>query len=693
MRDTDDLNDIEKVLKKIGFAYDFGEDARDKYRENIRLVYINSLTDDDETILSSEGRSRMKFPIIAPIISNQLKNVRDAIPTPEVVPFNDDDPEVKKISNALTEEINGILESSSYEDVLCEASENACTGGMGVFKIRTDYINDTDFSQRPHVEAVIDPTSVFFDPAAKSKTKSDAGFAFEFSYVHEDDFKEQYPDFEMDKLTASDSQTKIQWVNRIGPKNRKVFTLAEYFYKEHKKKTLYWIKREPFLGPVPEIAEVEADQEAEDNFDLFVSEQKPADKDLIFKEREVDEVTVCRMLICGKAVIEKKSILNFKEIPYVFLCSDRKVIDGREVLIPLAQSAIDAQRAKNIVFNHLFFEITTNQTGTWSAPEEGATDQMMDAVTNPTQKKILLHKSYDDQSRPIAPPVYHPPAQLPSDNIAIFKEMDNTINTILGAQYPSMDQTNMTSMSGKALYNLADFMSASIAPLMQNLIVAVGQIAKIILSSLPFLYSQKSVTMNKGKMTESSVNLDFKDLDMGQFNIIVKKGSSYALQQQQTVEQLIGFAKVSQGFAKWLETSGMPLLLENSPLNKKQEIINSYEMFTKQSQMQAQQQPKQPDPQMISAQAQLIVAQAEEKKLQLSAQEMALKAQKMQIDNQNEKANQTIELLKIKKDRKNSIDRDKINIYKTIHDNKHKEKSLKHNTALSLLKNLGGNDL
>lgn len=68
-------------------------------------------------------------------------------------------------------------------------------GGIGYWRISTDYINAKTFDQDINILPVLDPLSIYMDPDMKEKDGSDANFAFVFDNIPRGLFDEQYPEF------------------------------------------------------------------------------------------------------------------------------------------------------------------------------------------------------------------------------------------------------------------------------------------------------------------------------------------------------------------------------------------------------------------------------------------------------------------------------------------------------------------
>lgn len=663
-KDIEDNSDFDKVsddiLDNIRSAYDYAKDSNIEYEKNVSMVFCDSLTDSDRNALEDGDRPTLTFSVIAPILKHQLKNITDSVPESSVATTDvDTDPNSEQIAKGLTAKLQSIYDVNRYPDVVGEAAELAGTGGKAVFKIQTEYENNTSFDQKITIKSIPDPTLIFFDPCSKTMSKEDAEYVFEVSELSESSFKRIYPEINIEDLQDFSIKTAgagIRWIKE--QHGKKTVSVVDYCYKDYEKSTLYLVKDSETGQPI-------------------TTKDKPKSKELILESRETNDISIKHIRICGDKIIEEETELNFKHLPYIFFCSDSKIVNGKEVIIPFAKPAIDAQRAKNISFNTLFFEMLNNSTGRFIVASESINDALSDAITNPSSKKNLIYDSRgDDDGIPVQnpPPQWIPSQPIPSVGLEVFKSLDETINTILGSQYYSLDQTNM---SGKALYNLSDFMSASIATLMKNLIISTAQIGRVVLSALPFLYEQNEVDISNNSQ-KKNVLINYNEIDIEKYAIRVHKGANYALQQQVTIESLLEYSRTSPSFAQWLNTAGIPILLENTPLNGKAKIIGSYEQFQQQQQLMQQQMSmnKTPSPEQMKSQAEMLNAKNDQMSLQLRAREIALKEKELALKAHQAAAGTAIDYNKVQMQRQQGKAKVKMDAYQHMSENQ--RELLKH---------------
>ena len=65
--------------------------------------------------------------------------------------------------------------------------------GLGYFRVRNDWADDTSFDQEIFIDRIPDPFKVYMDPHSKAPDGSDAEWAIIAEEVAKDEFKRMYP--------------------------------------------------------------------------------------------------------------------------------------------------------------------------------------------------------------------------------------------------------------------------------------------------------------------------------------------------------------------------------------------------------------------------------------------------------------------------------------------------------------------
>ena len=100
------------------------------------------------------------------------------------------------------------IEYNSHAEIAYDtATEFAVQGGLGYWRIVTEYAHDGSFDQEIFIRRVKNPNTVYHDPDIQSGDGSDAKYAFVFEDMSKEDFEATYPDADGGELVfPSESQ-------------------------------------------------------------------------------------------------------------------------------------------------------------------------------------------------------------------------------------------------------------------------------------------------------------------------------------------------------------------------------------------------------------------------------------------------------------------------------------------------------
>lgn len=577
-----------EALCNIRKAQECSAEQNKQFFEYMSYAYQSSLSKDDKESLKAEDKPTFEVSILNPIIYRQLKNISDS--NPSVVVKSD---KFSPQAEAISEKVKSVL-NSSYMDVQSyNVGKQALCGGFGVFEVVVDYKNNSGFDQEICVKAVDNPTSIYFDPSCRERTKCDSSYIIRLCEMDEDEFSRVYPKANIEKIIEfqenRDDKTCIDWIT--GDKDNKKVMVAEYFYYKYEDRT---------IGLLPNGETVDVDEDYD--IDMFVD------------IREVKEKTVCKIAICGNKLLLKPEESSFKMMPFIYVPGDSYINEnGKQCVRPYIKSALDAQRLKNFTANFFLFDMVNRNEGTWligkSSMTETAKQELKYATTKRKMIEYIDHGIDPESGQPIQgqPPQYVQPEPLNTEMLNAMAALNSEIEHIVGSQYQSLDDKGM---SGAALRNLSDFISASNEPFMQSLLEGIEKVGKVIVSTLPeIMISNELVSIGSGesaKQVELEPGFNFDD-----FDLYIDRSPSTNLMRQASVENLIKIAQMSQPFAQWLSTGGLKYVLDNLDLDNKSEIETQFmNEVQKQQQAMQNQQPPQNPADMIKAQASMVNAQA-----------------------------------------------------------------------------------
>ncbi len=188
--------DAEGLLKEIREAI---ESSWQHERENVTealsdLEFLagNQWTDEARRDRDAAGRPMLtinKLPQFLRQVTNDIRQADLAIKTSPV--DDESDPELAKIYDGILKQIQY---QSSAKHVFSTAAEHQAGCGIGWFRIKSDYADDSAFDQELRIEAIRNPLSVYWDPASVLPDRSDAMWIAVTELIPARTFKQRYPD-------------------------------------------------------------------------------------------------------------------------------------------------------------------------------------------------------------------------------------------------------------------------------------------------------------------------------------------------------------------------------------------------------------------------------------------------------------------------------------------------------------------
>jgi hypothetical protein len=277
--------------------------------------------------------------------------------------------------------------------------------------------------------------------------------------------------------------------------------------------------------------------------------------------------------------------------------------------------------------------------------EEAIPAQYIDAYTDVQTPSVLVYKAFKDNDPQVAlpPPQMIPRPPIPGEIMGAFQMADNLMQTILGSYDASLGIQN-NQLSGVAIVEGATQSNSAAMPYIVGFLAGLNQVAQIMLDLIPKYYTTPRtipIIGKDGKNTYVKINSDdgiALDYDENVLNVSVEAGVNFAIQKSRALNQIIGLMQASPTFAQFMNTEGLPELLDNVEIrgiDKLKLKAERYQEMIMQQQQQASQNP-QPNPLMVRAQADLIRAQNQGKQFEteskIKAAQLGLEEQRLHND-------------------------------------------------------------
>ena len=337
---------------------------------------------------------------------------------------------------------------SNAENIYDKASEFQVIGGIGYWRIVTDWANKSKgFDQEIFLKPIKHPRSVRLDPDIVETDGSDARFGFIFNDVPTDLYKADYPDY------ADAGGSVIFNFNESGWYTKDHVRVCEYFRKNPKKDK--WIEFQ--LPETGEMIEGYLSELKKDNPDAVAMYQeiKKREGNIPLSERTARERTITKnnvewYKIAGNIIIDRKPWLG-EYVPIIRIVGIETVIDGQLDRKGHVRPLLDPQRmyninsSANVEFGALQTKVPFRAA---AASIEGYEDYYKNANVN--NYSVLLYNAYDDEGRVLPPPDRLPAPQASPAYVQQMQIAQNEMMMVSG-QYQAQMGENENAKSGVAI--------------------------------------------------------------------------------------------------------------------------------------------------------------------------------------------------------------------------------------------------
>jgi len=486
---------------------------------------------------------------------NQITNdQRQNRPSIKVYPVDDRaDIETAKVIQGL---VRHIEYNSNADTAYDTAFECAVKGGLGYFRIITDFVDPIGFDQEILIKRIKNPFSVYFDPFSNEPDGSDASFAFITEDLSKDEYKRRYPD---SKLATQDGweacgNTLPSWMP--GGSAR----VAEYFYKVFEKKEVVLLST--------------GETVLKDELPEFLPEGVSV---LNSRVSQVPKIKWAK--INGVEILEETDWPG-AFIPIVPVYGVESDINGKKIIEGIVRNAKDPARMYNYWASAETEAIALAPRAPFVAAEgqiEGYEQDWENA--NRRNHAVLKYKPSDVNGTPLPPPqrqAFEPAVQaitnarmLASDDI---KATTGIYDASLGAK------SNET--SGVAIQRRNMQAQTSNFHFVDNLTRSLRHAGRIIIDLIPKIYDTPRTARIIGedgehqvvKVNDPTFMKDGKPslyaLDVGKYDVVVDVGPSFQTKRQEAVASML---EVTKAMPQFMAIAG-DLIVKNMDWPGSQEI-------------------------------------------------------------------------------------------------------------------------
>ncbi len=531
---SDNESVVDRAKKRLQIADDYWHDIYKAAADDHKFCAGEQWPEE----LKKRRDARNQPSLVINKINQSVKQVtndqRQNRPSIKVSPVDDKaDIETARIRQGL---IRHIERTSGADAAYDTGFEQSAKGGIGFYRIITDYCNPLSFDQDVLIKRVPNFESVKLDPAFQEPDGSDSAWGFIDDKMPKDKFEAAYPDAELCK----EGEWSVQSSNSDGWVTESEVRIVEYYEKIFEEKELYLLS---------------------DGESLLKDELEEIQKELgglptgleIIQSKKTILPSIKWYKIAGNEVLEETDIPG-EYIPIIPILGAEYYLDGKRYLEGIVRQAKDPQRMHNYWASAETETIALAPKAPWLVVEgqiEGHEHAWETA--NVINHSVLQWKQKDLEGNPAPPPqrnAYEPPVQaitqarmLSGDDL---KATTGLYDAAIGAQ------SNET--SGVAIQRRAMQGQAANFHLVDNLSRSIRHGGRIINAWIPVYYDGPRVARILGDEGDEEIiklNEEFKykgemrtfRMDVGRYDVAVETGPSFATKRQEAVSSMLDLTR------------------------------------------------------------------------------------------------------------------------------------------------------
>jgi hypothetical protein len=393
---------------------------------------------------------------------------------------------------------------SNAESVYDRATVFQVQGGIGYWRVVTDYVSDDSFDQEIFLRPIKDMLSVYLDPDINQPDGSDARFGFIFEDVPKKVFDAKYPDAADEVGTAPLGNAATDgWLSKDHVR------VAEYYRRDQKKdKLCSFIVPEGYqeAGQQFVVRHSKMTQDQKAIYELVKDEETTATRNIL-----TEEITWYK--IAGNKIIDRRAWLG-KYIPIVRVIGEETIIEGKMDRKGHTRAMKDPNRMYNYWTSEATAQVAFQTQSPYLAPAEaieGRETEWTDA--NVKVAAVLTYNGLDEEGHQIAAPKREQPPVMASAYVQGMQICENQLMMASG-QYQSQFGQNENATSGKAINERQRQGDNATYHFIDNLAVAIRFTGKILIDLVPKVYDTERVIRILAKDgTESQIQIkpDAKD--------------------------------------------------------------------------------------------------------------------------------------------------------------------------------------
>lgn len=508
-----------RIRERCKLMIDADDPNREDAKDDIRFVSIPGGQWDPKVKTARGGRPCYEFDKLSIKAQRVINEMRANRPAGKVRAAEDGDKATADVREGLCRNIANV----SDLDTICDyAGVYQVEGGMGAWRVTTEYVKGSRRKQRIRAEAIPNPFCLYWDPSSTDPLKRDAADWCLIDTLSKSEFNAKYPKAKRTSFDDLDCEDDAAWDDQENVR------VCEYWYKESYQKEILVLT---------DGREIDAASRAASQIDPSLVQSR--------EKVDCDRIMMC--IASGDAILEGPLKQAGTQHRFVVVHGAWKIVDGKPKWWGLVRKAKDAQRRYNVTQTAITETIATAPSSQfWATTDQakGQTDTWDRALTE--NLPYLLYNS--DPKAPGAPQRMAGP-QVPAALMAESQIADQELKDVTGVYDAALGERS-NEKSGIAIsrreqqtqlvnFNFPDNMAKGVQrtwEIFNDLIPEIIDTEQMV-RTLGVDGSEEYIKVNTvGVDPQTGEPILVNDLTTGEYDITVTVGPSFATQRQEASE-------------------------------------------------------------------------------------------------------------------------------------------------------------
>jgi hypothetical protein len=514
-----------RIRERCKLMIEGDEDNRRDAKADIRFVSIPGEQWDPVVKTARGTRPCYEFDKLSIKGQRLINEMRANRPSGKVRAVEDSDKPTATVREGLCRNIANV----SDLDTICDyAGVYQVEGGMGAWRVTTEYAKNSRKKQRIRAERIPNPFCLYWDPSSTDPLKRDAADWCLIDTLSKAEYKAKYPKAAKVSFTEGECAEDAQWDDKENVR------VCEYWYKETYKKEI-WL--------LTDGKEIDSTSRAAQSIDPSLVQSR--------ETIDCDRIMMC--IASGEALLEEPKKQAGTQHRFIVVHGAWKIVDGKPMWWGLVRKAKDAQRRYNVTQTAVTEAIANapnSQFWATTAQAAGMTD-MWDRA----QTENLPYMLYANDPQAPGPPQRMAPPPVPAALITEAQIADQELKDVTGVYDAALGERS-NEKSGIAIrnreqqtqlvnFNFPDNMAKGVQRTWEIFNDLIGEIidTEQMIRVLGQDGAEEYIRVNTAGTDAQGMPVIVNDLTTGEFDITVTVGPSFATQRQEASETYVAMAQ------------------------------------------------------------------------------------------------------------------------------------------------------